>query len=205
MTRGESDRNAERNELLEKIREFHPACFTWSLQCCKGDRLEAEESLQTVYLKILDGRARYCGKSSLKTWVFSVIRATALESRRRLWRRIQGVRRFLAHADESVDARALADVHAAEVKEKIRSLLAGLSERQRETVRLVFYHDLTLEEAAEVMGVSVGSARRHYQRAKENLRRNYGSIEAIYDRQRQRDQTAVQRGTEDRRSVRADT
>ena len=205
MNRVESEPKDERNELLEKLRELHLACFTWSLHCCRGDRLEAEEALQTVYLKVLDGRARFQGRSSLKTWVFSVIRATARESQRSVWRRLQAVGRYLGHAQYAVEAQALADVYAAEVKGKIRSLLAGLSERQRETVRLVFYHDLSVEEAAEVMGVSVGAARRHYERAKENLRRNCGSIEVTYDRERQRDQSAVQPGTEDRRSVRADT
>jgi RNA polymerase sigma factor (sigma-70 family) len=180
-----------RDELLAKLRELHLACFTWSLHCCRGDRSEAEEVLQTVYLKVLEGRARYQGKSSLRTWVFSVIRATAREARRRLARGLRAVGRSALQPDESVEALAPAEVYAAEVKERVHRLLAGLSSRQREMVRLVFYHDLTVAEAAEVMGVSLGSASRHYERAKENLKRRLEHIEDFYERARRADQAST--------------
>src|SRR5207302_10803915 len=74
-------------EFKAELEQHHAACFGWALSCCARDRGEAEEVLQTVYLKILEGKARFRGEASLKTWLFAVIRKTAAsEYRRKLLR-----------------------------------------------------------------------------------------------------------------------
>src|SRR3954471_23558386 len=75
------------DEIQRSLAELHPASAGWALSCCRWDREEAEEVLQVTYLKILDGRARFGGRSSFRTWLFGVIRRTAAEHRRGRWLR----------------------------------------------------------------------------------------------------------------------
>ena len=72
------DRNAFRT-LYEHYRNRLNSLIFYTL----GEAVWAEDVLQTSYLKILDGRARFGGRSSFKTFLFGVIRHTAAEDRRR--------------------------------------------------------------------------------------------------------------------------
>lgn len=162
-----------RVDLERELERLHPAAFGWALSCCDGDRIAAEDALQATYLKILDGRARFEGRSSLRTWVFGVLRRTAAEERRRgrnwYWRPLS----FLSsHAATGSDRHhSDAGVLRSEESRRLRAALDALPARQREVLHLVFYQDLTIAEAAEVAGVGVGTARTHYARGKAALRR----------------------------------
>ena len=158
-----------RANVEAELERHHADCFAWAMACCGRDRTEAEDVLQTSYLKVLDGRAVFASRSSLKTWLFGVIRRTAAEHRR--WR---ALRRFrLAPMDEPVDPLpdpATAAGHA-DSSRRLLTALQTLTERQRQLLHLVFYQDLTIAEAANVLGISLGTARTHYERGKERLRR----------------------------------
>lgn len=157
----------EISELKAELEKIHAASFGWALSCCRQNRADAEEVLQTVYLKILQGKARYRGESRLQTWLFAVIRKTAIsEGRKQLLRSLNP----LVSTGSGVQHELESDFDRSEMQRRFQEALARLPARQRETLHLVFYQDLSLSEAAEVMNVSVGSVRRHYERGKRRLR-----------------------------------
>ena len=142
------------------------------MSCCEWDRGEAEDVLQTSYLKVLDGRAVFDAHSSLKTWLFGVIRRTASEHRR--WSALRGLRGLQWLDDRTAAAAGVDDpaeaVCRSEESERLVAALRSLPPRQREVLHLVFYQDLSIREAAEVLGIALGSARTHYERGKAKLR-----------------------------------
>ncbi len=157
----------EISELKAELEKLHTASFGWALSCCRQNRSDAEEVLQTVYLKILQGKALYRGESKLQTWLFAVIRKTAISERRKhLLRSLSSIVNPGAGSNVEVES----DFERSEMQRRFQEALAQLPARQRETLHLVFYQDLSLSEAAVVMNVSVGSARRHYERGKKRLR-----------------------------------
>lgn len=156
----------DRAELEQQLRTLHAASFTWALACCDRHRDDAEDVLQTVYVKIFEGKARFEGRASFKTWLFAVIRRTAAGQRRARWFRFTSLDgRDPSDERESSDDRLIRSERTASL---LRGL-ASLARRQREILELVFYHDMTIEQAGRTVGISIGSARVHYERGKKRL------------------------------------
>jgi RNA polymerase sigma factor (sigma-70 family) len=163
--------------IREQLEILHVAAYGWALYCCGRDRVETEDVLQTVYLKILEGKARFDGRSSLKTWLFAVIRKTAAEERRRSIIRILRFR-FLGDSEDHLSEDTPEDsLYDSEHRAVFRRALASLPRRQQEVLHLVFYQDMTIEETAAAIGISAGSVRTHYERGKKKLRTILGSME----------------------------
>ncbi len=149
----------DRNKLEQLLKANHADAFRWASQCCHYNPHDAEEVLQITYLKIADGKARFNDKAAFKTWLFAVVRNTALDylHRRVKFENLEQVQ-FLAN-DETVPER-----------QEYRRLLALLPDRQRQVLLLVFYHDMTLAEVALITGLHIGTVRTHYSRGKTALR-----------------------------------
>src|SRR3982751_4413534 len=139
-------------QLRNELERCHPESYGWALVCCSRNSADAENVLQSAYLKILEGKARFDGRSAFKTWLFSVIRITAIDHRRReMLTRLRLVRHVESRARGVERASCDENVFRSEVQMLFRQSLAALPRRQQEVLQLVFYHDLSLAEAASVM------------------------------------------------------
>jgi RNA polymerase sigma factor (sigma-70 family) len=154
-----------------ELARLHELSFAWALCCCRHRADEAEEVLQGAYMRVLDGRAHFDGRSSAKTWLFGVIRRTASEYARRRWLRLSRLEHWHSLAPQGVtvpDPEEL--LQRSERNATLRRAVERLPRRQQEILHLVFYQDMTIEESAQMLGISLGSARTHFERGKHRLR-----------------------------------
>ena len=161
-----------RDDLEVELARAHPDAFAWAVRCTLGNGEDAEDALHTAYERILSAQARFDGRSSFRTWLFGVVRLTALEQRRRGWLRLARLRAwFVREPSPAHQYKESGDpLVERETSERLRSAVAQLSRRQQELMHLVFYQELSVQEAAEVLGIPVGTARTHYERGKARLR-----------------------------------
>jgi RNA polymerase sigma-70 factor (ECF subfamily) len=166
-----------RDDLEAELACLHPDAFAWAIRCASGDREAAEDALHVAYERILAGRARFDGRSSFRTWLFGVVRRTALEERRRGWLRLARLRRWFDRGDWAEQTRVDpgGSLVESETAARLALALGRLSERQRAVLHLVFYQEMSVQEAASVLGMRVGTARTHYERGKTRLRALLGT------------------------------
>jgi RNA polymerase sigma factor (sigma-70 family) len=159
------DETLEHNPLItpRALEQLNRDAYLWALNCVRGVRTEAEDVLQQTYVAILEGSARFDGAASLRTFLFSVVRNVAAARRRRALRFAQLIAYWFDREEP------LAPPPDVEAGTTVRSALRRLPARQREALELVFFREFTIAEAARIMGVSLGTARIHYERAKKAL------------------------------------
>jgi RNA polymerase sigma factor (sigma-70 family) len=166
----------KRVRVVEKAAEIaslhHAALFRWARALAFGDEEEAMEIVQQTYLQVMEGRADLVGADDPVAFLFGVARRVAASRRRRrsVWGRILRLEPGRASA-RGATADPESEASYQEQAGRVRQAVRGLQGRQREIVELVFVHDLTVEQAARVLGLSVGSARTYYHRAKQKLAR----------------------------------
>jgi RNA polymerase sigma factor (sigma-70 family) len=151
-----------------------------------GNHPDAEEAANQVFLEAWRKRDRLdVGEGGIVPWLLAVagnVTRNHLRGRRRavaLVHRLHLPRAGHDHGAD-VDARLDADRHA----DALRGALRRLRPLSQDVVALCAIEDLSYREAAEVLGIPVGTVRSRLNRAKSALRKELrarGVTEAIFE------------------------
>jgi RNA polymerase sigma-70 factor, ECF subfamily len=128
----------------------------------------AEDLLADVFLDVWRKADRFAGRSQVSTWLLAVARHKALSALRRPMAEAlddDAAERIEDPADNAEAVLAKRETHAA-----LRDALEELSPAHREIVDLVYYHGRTIEEAAAIVDVPVGTAKTRMFYARKQLR-----------------------------------
>jgi RNA polymerase sigma-70 factor, ECF subfamily len=112
----------------------------------------AEDLISEVFLDVWRQADRFEGRSTVSTWLLAIARFKALSSMRR-------------KPDEELDEEAAGAIEdtsdtpevSLQKKDKsglLRKCLEQLSREHREVIDLVYYHEKSIEEVAEIVGIT---------------------------------------------------
>jgi RNA polymerase sigma-70 factor (ECF subfamily) len=140
----------------------------------------AEDLMAETFITAFQRRHTYdLARADARPWLFGIATNLVSRHRRAEARRFKALSRLpepVVH-EEPVADRAVARAGATGVRRELAAALGGLSARHRDVVLLVAWADLDYEEAAEALGVPVGTIRSRLHRARGRLREALGGTD----------------------------
>jgi len=154
---------------MKQVYELHSGPLFHFVKNWLADPHEASDIVHETMLEVWRRSERFQGRSSLKSWIFSIARNKSIDKNRKLSR--------MSYTDEVPD---MADdvpnpMEALEVSQdagKLKNSIAKLSETHQRMIHLAFYEDLTYREIAEIEDCPIGTVKTRILHAKKLLMRD---------------------------------
>jgi len=149
-----------------------------------NDPADAADTTQDIFLKVFRGMKQFHGGSSLKTWIYRIALHEAA-NRRRWWFRHKARETSIDPAESEISLGGEAAIQTAltdpaespfdnvahrEVQHRVEQELHQIPEPYRTTLILRDLEDMSYEEIAEVLEISLGTVKSRLTRGREALR-----------------------------------
>jgi RNA polymerase sigma-70 factor, ECF subfamily len=144
----------------------HVRVFRFVLRLVQDEPM-AEDITTDVFLDVWRHADRFEGRSAVSTWVLGIARFKALSALRR-----RSVEPFDEQTAEAIEDPADNPAAALEKKDRstiIRQCLRELPVQHREIIDLAYYHEKSLEEVAEIVGIPKNTVKTRMFRARTRL------------------------------------
>ena len=125
----------------------HVRVFRFGLRLVRDEQV-AEDLIGEVFLDVWRQAGKFEGRSAVSTWLLAITRFKALSRRKDL-----ELDEEAANAIEDTSDDPEVAVTKKDTSEALRECLTGLSREHREIVDLVYYHEKSVEEVAEIVGI----------------------------------------------------
>lgn len=127
----------------------------------------AEDLISDVFFDVWQQAGRFEGRSSVTTWLLSIARFKAISLLRK--RREAALEPDFAEAIEDEADTPEVTAQKSDKAAALRRCLSALSVDHREVIDLVYYHERSVDEAAEILGVPEGTVKTRLFHARKRL------------------------------------
>ena len=167
--------NGDTNAFTELYQSIAPAVLGYLVKMC-GEKSLAEDLLQQTFLKVHKARSTYISNANPTPWIYSIAHRTFIDAMRKKKRAKVAISRDGELADVKADilGRNEENQHAGPDPEQLQKAMEALStlpEKQRQAVVLVKLQGKSLQEAANICGITVGAMKVRAHRGYNSLRK----------------------------------
>lgn len=169
----------------EMVKRYWDRIYSVAHQLLRNQQ-DAEEVTQDAFIRAHKGLVNFRGEAAFSTWLYQIATNLARNRYWYWWRRKRDQSVSLDAPVSADNSLTLADVIPAEVETpdditvtqefvtRIGQAMNRLGAKHREVLTLRNVKNLSYEEIADVLGVSVGTVKSRIARARESLRAKLG-------------------------------
>jgi RNA polymerase sigma-70 factor (ECF subfamily) len=128
----------------------HVRVYRFVLRLVRNEAL-AEDVISEVFLDVWRQAGKFEKRSAVSTWLMAIARFKALSALRRRVDQELDEKTAEAVEDHADDPEVV--LQKKDKSEALRECLNSLSVEQREIIDLVYYHEMSVEDAAQVVGI----------------------------------------------------
>jgi RNA polymerase sigma-70 factor (ECF subfamily) len=142
--------NGDRLAMQVLFARHHVRVYRFVLRLVLNEAA-AEDLISEVFLDVWRQAGRFEGRAAVSTWLLAIARFKSLSALRR--KPEQELDEETAAAIEDPSDTPDVTLEKKEKGEVIRQCLTSLSAEHREVVDLVYYHEKSVEEVAQIVGI----------------------------------------------------
>src|ERR1051325_4214451 len=142
--------DGERLAMQVLFARHHVRVYRFVLRLVRNEAV-AEDLVSDVFLDVWRQAGKFEGRSAASTWILSIARFKALSALRRKGEQELDEATAETIVDEADDPQAT--MEKKDKGEILRKTIASLSAEHREIIDLVYYHEKSVEEVAQIVGI----------------------------------------------------
>ena len=154
----------------------HVRVYRFVLRLVRNESM-AEDLISEVFLDVWRQAGKFEGRAAVSTWLLAIARFKALSELRR-----RPEEELTEETAEAIEDTADTPETALEKKDKselLRKCLTELSPEHREIIDLVYYHEKSVEEVAEIVGIPEATVKTRMFYARQKLAEEVAEIVGI--------------------------
>lgn len=153
----------DQHAFAQLVLRYQSPLRLWARRLCNGDVHLADDLAQETFIKVYVALPAFRAEAKFSTWLYRIAYNVAASR----WRtkKIDACELDEQH-DRAVE---ICELHQFAAQKDVGAALQQLSQPQQLAIRLCFEEGFSHDEAAEIMGIPLGTLKTHVNRGKQKL------------------------------------
>lgn len=156
-------------DFQELYKKYNQEIFHYLLRWTNGRKDLAEELVQETFYQVYVSLVRFRGNSSIRTWIYQIAKNVACKyyEKNPIWKSLEHDVEIEGLENDGITMEQ--GLIEKEERKLLQKAIMELPDKYRDVMIYRVYYELSYEKVAEIMDISISSAKVLFYRAKKKI------------------------------------